>query len=221
MNINERLAAIQTNLVAKKDKWNDFSSYNYRSAESILESLKPLLAEYNCSILLTDDMQEVGGRVYVKATAVLTDSEGGSVSASAFAREAVSRKGMDDSQLTGATSSYARKYALGGLFAIDDSADADKLNNNKNYSVQQQPLLTYSEADYLKSRFLMLDTSNQQIISDWVSKTYSVSSYLDIYQANFEKVKLAINTGISKQEQVEQEQHSDIVLDTLDKAESA
>lgn len=221
MTINEILAAIQTSLVATKDKKNDFGGYKYRSAESILEALKPYLLSHKCSLTLDDDMKEVGGRVYVKATAKLTGADGESVSASAFAREAVSRKGMDDSQLTGATSSYARKYALSGLFAIDDSADADRLNNNRDYAVQQQPLLTYSEADYLKVRFGMLNKENQQLMNNWVSNTYGVSSYLDIYQANFEKVKMAINAGITKQEKADQEQHGDMVLDALDKAEVA
>lgn len=221
MNINEILANIQTSLVATKDKKNDFGGYKYRSAESILEAIKPYLKSYKCTLTLDDDMKEVGGRVYVKATAKLTNIDNESVSVSAFAREAVNRKGMDDSQLTGATSSYARKYALSGLFAIDDSADADRLNNNHDYSIQQQPLLSYSEVDYLKGRFSMLNKDNQKVINNWVAKTYKVDSYLGIYQANFEKLKLAINAGIDKQDKADQEQHSDIVLDTLDKTEGA
>lgn len=139
MSIYETLAAIQTSLVAKKDKFNKFGGYSYRSAESILESLKPHLKQHSCTIKLDDEMQEVGGRVYVKATATLTNAEGEAVSASAYAREAVSRKGMDDSQLTGATSSYARKYALGGLFAIDDSSDADSMDNSQQHAQQAAP----------------------------------------------------------------------------------
>lgn len=221
MNINEALAEIQTSLVATKDKKNDFGGYKYRSAESILEALKPFLKSYKCTLTLDDDMQEVGGRVYVKATAKLTNSDGEYVSASAFAREAVNRKGMDDSQLTGATSSYARKYALSGLFAIDDSADADRLNNSNEYAMQQQQLLNYSESSYLKERFEMLNSDNQKVMGSWVTKTYGVKSYLDIYACYFDKVKAAINAGINKQDKDNQEQHGDMVLDALDKAEGA
>lgn len=120
--INTELARIQQELKAVKESKNDFGGYQYRSAEQILGALKKVLGE--CAIVLSDEMVEVGGRVYVKATALLTQGEVG-IHATAYAREAESRKGMDDSQLTGSTSSYARKYALCGLFGIDDNKDAD------------------------------------------------------------------------------------------------
>lgn len=133
MSINKILADIQVRLAAPKDSKNSFGNYNYRSCESILKALKPLLHEHNSSVTLQDDIQDVGGRIYVKATATLTTGDGESVSVSAFAREAASKKGMDEAQVTGAASSYARKYALGGLFAIDDNADADRLNTGNHY----------------------------------------------------------------------------------------
>ena len=122
MSIHDKLVFIQKSLSVPKNQRNDFGGFNYRSCEDILEAVKSLLGD--CTIIVSDEMQEVGGRVYVKAIATLSDGEK-SVSAQGFAREAISRKGMDDSQITGATSSYARKYALNGLFLIDDNKDAD------------------------------------------------------------------------------------------------
>lgn len=132
MTIYEKLMAIQQTLKAPKDLENKFGGYKYRSAESILEAVKPLLAENKCVLLLNDSIEEVGGRVYVKATALLKDlsetQEPQKIMVSAFAREEESKKGMDASQVTGAASSYARKYALNGLFCIDDNKDSDFTN---------------------------------------------------------------------------------------------
>lgn len=122
--INEKLVKIQHELKAPKDQHNGFGNYNYRSLENILESVKPLLAEAGLSIILSDDIAEVGGRVYVKATATISDGTE-SISNTAFAREEESKKGMSEAQVTGACSSYARKYAVQGIFAIDDSKDPD------------------------------------------------------------------------------------------------
>jgi hypothetical protein len=120
----EALIKIQSELKAPKDLYNKFGNYNYRSAESILESVKPLLAKYGAELTISDDVVYVGDRVYVKATVSITDGKETRV-VTAFAREPLDRKGMDPSQITGATSSYARKYALNGLFLIDDNKDAD------------------------------------------------------------------------------------------------
>lgn len=126
MNIQEKLTTIQLELKAPKSKRNNFGNYNYRSCEDILEAVKPLLAANMCSLTLDDDVLCIGDRVYVKATVTLTDhAEGATISTHAFAREAETKKGMDESQITGTASSYARKYALNGLFAIDDTKDAD------------------------------------------------------------------------------------------------
>lgn len=122
--INEKLVKIQHELKAPKDQHNGFGNYNYRSLENVLESVKPLLAEAGLSIILSDDIAEVGGRVYVKATATISDGTE-SISNTAFAREDESKKGMSEAQVTGACSSYARKYAVQGIFAIDDSKDPD------------------------------------------------------------------------------------------------
>jgi hypothetical protein len=121
-----KLMMIQQELKAPKGQYNSFAKYNYRSCEDILEAVKPLCIKNNATLLLNDAVQEVSGRFYVVATATLVDTESGdSVSANAYAREPQDKKGMDDSQITGMASSYARKYALNGLFCIDDTKDAD------------------------------------------------------------------------------------------------
>lgn len=121
------LIEIQRKLKAPKNQRNTFGNYNYRNTEDILEAVKPLLAEYKCVLTLSDEVKEIGTRVYVMATASLTNSKGQTMKTTAYAREAETKKGMDDSQITGTASSYARKYALNGLFAIDDNKDADYL----------------------------------------------------------------------------------------------
>lgn len=125
----KELQIIQSKLKAPKGNTNAFGKYKYRSCEDILEALKPLLAEQKCELIIDDEIVLIGERYYVKATACISiDSDGGNgVSVSAYAREPAEKKGMDLAQLTGATSSYARKYALNGLFAIDDTKDADTM----------------------------------------------------------------------------------------------
>ena len=122
--MTEALRMIQSRLNAPKNQYNSFGKYAYRSCESILEAVKPLLKEYGAEVVLTDEIVQVSDRIYVKATAIFTcgDDE---VITTAFAREPDSKKGMDESQITGTASSYARKYALNGLFLIDDNKDAD------------------------------------------------------------------------------------------------
>lgn len=120
-----KLIDIQSKLKAPKGNYNSFGNYKYRSCEDILEAVKPLLAENNVTLTLSDEIVEVGGRVYVKATATLHHEQGAAFSVTAYAREAETKKGMDESQITGTASSYARKYALNGLFCIDDTKDAD------------------------------------------------------------------------------------------------
>jgi len=125
--LTNKLATIQQKLKAPKGQVNTFGKYKYRSCEDILEAVKPLLGDLVLTI--SDDIVEVGGRVYVKAT-VSIYSGSGTLSTTAFARESETKKGMDDSQITGSASSYARKYALNGLFCIDDTKDADATNEH-------------------------------------------------------------------------------------------
>jgi hypothetical protein len=130
-NIRQKLQGIQSSLKAPKGQTNKFGGYKYRSAEDILEAVKPLLAEWQCVLTVQDEVVEIGGRVYVKATARISDTEhDNSVETTAFAREAEVKKGMDDAQITGSASSYARKYALNGLLCIDDTKDPDATNDH-------------------------------------------------------------------------------------------
>lgn len=126
MSIYEKLLKVQVNLTATKDKRNDFGKYNYRNAETILRNLRPYMNEYGFVVILKDSIECVNERYYVKATAIMIDIESGKeIEAYAYARESISKKGMDEAQVSGATSSYARKYALCALFAIDDGEDND------------------------------------------------------------------------------------------------
>lgn len=131
---SSEMVYIQSCLNAPKNQRNSFGNYNYRSCEDILEAVKPLLKETECTLTISDDIVQVSDRIYVKSTATLTTPDGKELSTTAFAREAESKKGMDESQVTGAASSYARKYALNGLFCIDDNKDADSLNTSKEFT---------------------------------------------------------------------------------------
>ena len=125
------LSKIQSELNAPKNQYNSFGKYKYRSTEDIFEGLKPLLKKYECSVTVSDTLLLIGERYYIKATATLIDNTGAVIAYNdGYAREEESKKGMDVSQVTGATSSYARKYALNGLFAIDDVKDSDSTNTH-------------------------------------------------------------------------------------------
>lgn len=143
----KELIKIQNKLKASKSQYNSFGNYSYRSCEDILESLKPLLNEYGCFVSISDDICLIGDRYYVKATAKVINSEGTTIEASAFAREPESKKGMDLSQITGSSSSYARKSALNGLFAIDDTKDADTMDNSS--SIQKETQQQQQEIEWL------------------------------------------------------------------------
>lgn len=125
------LTDIQAELKAPKNQYNSFGRYKYRSCEDILEALKPLLKKYKVKLTLSDTVEAVGNRIYVKSTARLVTDTGDVAEVTGYAREAEAKKGMDDSQITGTASSYARKYALGGLFLIDDTKDADTMDNRQ------------------------------------------------------------------------------------------
>lgn len=134
----KELITIQSELKAPKSQFNKFGGYKYRKAEDILEAVKPLLAKQKCTLIITDDVVLIGNRIYVKATATIKNEKGECETTNGWAREEESKKGMDGSQITGASSSYARKYALNGLFAIDDNADSDTTNDGQHQAAQQQ-----------------------------------------------------------------------------------
>jgi hypothetical protein len=171
----KKIADIQSKLKAPKGQMNKFGGYKYRSCEDILEAVKPLLGDLVLTI--SDDIVAVGDRVYVKATATLSDGEH-TVSTTAFAREAETKKGMDEAQITGSASSYARKYALNGLFCIDDTADADATNDHGKQAK-------------------VIDADQVAIINDLIDKTstdlekflkaFNVSSVEQLGEASFDK----------------------------------
>ena len=134
----KELISIQSELKAPKTQYNKFGGYKYRKAEDILEAVKPLLAKQKCTLIITDDIVMVGSRIYVKATATIKNEKGEYETSTGWAREEETKKGMDGSQITGASSSYARKYALNGLLAIDDNADSDTTNDGQHQAAQQQ-----------------------------------------------------------------------------------
>jgi hypothetical protein len=131
MNVYEKLQNVQAKLKAPKNQYNSFGKYNYRSCEDILEGLKPLLGEFMATLTLKDEIVQIGERFYIKAIASFIDIEkGDKVETTALAREDENKKGMDLAQVTGSVSSYARKYALNGLFCIDDTKDSDAINEH-------------------------------------------------------------------------------------------
>lgn len=134
----KELIAIQSELKVPKSQFNKFGGYKYRKAEDILEAAKPLLAKQKCTLIITDDVVLIGNRIYVKATANIKNEKGECETSTGWAREEETKKGMDGSQITGASSSYARKYALNGLFAIDDNQDSDAANDGQHQEAQQQ-----------------------------------------------------------------------------------
>ena len=147
MEIYKKLMNIQTKLKAPKSQRNNFGNYNYRSCEDILEAVKPLLDEFKVALTIKDEIVLIGERYYIKATATLIDIDtGDTTETSAYARESAEKRGMDSSQVTGATSSYARKYALNGLFAIDDNKDADATNTHGKEAIKVNMTPALSEA---------------------------------------------------------------------------
>ncbi len=166
MTIYEKLLNIQTELKVPKSQINDFGNYNYRSCEDILEAVKPFLKKEKCVLVINDEVQKIENRYYLKAVVTLIDVENGeNIQASAFAREDETKKKMDGSQITGASSSYARKYALNGLFAIDDTKDSDATNqhDNKANNVGQQSLNKQQIGEILKVKGIGFDKVTEVI----------------------------------------------------------
>lgn len=166
MAIYEKLLNIQSELKAPKNQTNNFGRYNYRSCEDILEAVKPILKKEKCVVIVNDEIEQVDNRFYVKATVSLVDVESGEIiDSSAYAREEENKKGMDSSQVTGASSSYARKYALSGLFAIDDTKDSDVTNSGEENesSASQQSLIKQQIGEILKVKGIGFDKLTEVI----------------------------------------------------------
>lgn len=183
MEFIEKIVAIQSELKAPKGQYNSFGKYNYRSCEDILEGVKPLLAKHGLVLTIQDSIDLIGDRFYVKATATITDGKE-QLSTSAYARESLDKKGMDASQVTGATSSYARKYALNGLLAIDDTKDADTMDNSKK-PVQQTQETVYNW-NSLKTRAVQGDISEEELVH-YVTETFKVSKPSELKQEHYQQ----------------------------------
>ena len=183
MEFIEKIVAIQSELKAPKGQYNSFGKYNYRSCEDILEGVKPLLAKHGLVLTIQDSIDLIGDRFYVKATATITDGKE-ELSTSAYARESLDKKGMDASQVTGATSSYARKYALNGLLAIDDTKDADTMDNSKK-PVQQTQETVYNW-NSLKTRAVQGGISEEELVH-YVTETFKVSKPSELKQEHYQQ----------------------------------
>ena len=192
MKLRERLLWIQSQLKAPKNHRNTFGQYNYRSQEDILEALKPLLNEQGATLVIGDDIVEVGGRVYVKAVVTLAH-ENETISATAYAREPQTKKGMDEAQITGSTSSYARKYALNGMFLIDDTKDPDTRDNREEGQPKkpeptiEQILKAFNNAkdvDALEEKYAKSQTFEQFKNNESIEEAY---------KGNLEKLKKETN----------------------------
>ena len=188
MSVYEKLVKVQSELKAPKSKFNSFGKYNYRSLEDILEGVKPLLAKYNATLVIADGVEQVGDRYYIQAKATFIDTENGeSISNTALARESTDKKGMDDSQITGTASSYARKYALNGLFLIDDTKDADTDENRieretKAAKVQNIEKMKITQA---KINVLAHDIESGVIKREGLLKYFQVEKLEDITEGQF------------------------------------
>jgi len=171
----KQVASIQRQLKAPKNQYNSFGKYNYRSCEDIMEGLKPILGEL--VVTVSDDIKMVGDRIYVVSTATITNGES-SLSNTAMARESLTKKGMDDSQITGTASSYARKYALNGLFLIDDTKDADSGVNEQQKPPAKQQNNWYNSFDAERQYMIKAihdGATPQSIIDNLLSQGFSVS----------------------------------------------
>ena len=184
MGINEKLMRIQTQIKAPKNLYNSFGKYNYRNAEGICEAVKPFLKKENCSLVLSDEIVQIGNRVYVKGIATIKDNDSDEeISVSAFAREPETNKGMSESQITGTASSYARKYALNGLFLLDDTKDADTDEYHNQTAYQQannKPTITSEQVGKLKVEMLRTGATEQ-----YICEYYKLNKLIDMTQEQY------------------------------------
>lgn len=198
MTVSEKLINIQVNLKAPKSQYNSFGKYKYRSCEDILEAVKPLLKENKLTLIISDSVEMVGNRFYIKSTATITDIETGEViETSAYAREDETKKGMDLSQVTGSTSSYARKYALNGLLCIDDTKDSDSTNTQ---SKNDKPATTDNEKiseSQVKRLFALAGKDKVQVVKEIMQK-HKYSNSKDIKKSDYETICTEIESEIKK-----------------------
>lgn len=192
----EVLNKIQCELKAPKTQMNKFGGYAYRSCEDILEAVKPLLQKYEAALTIGDEIIAVADRIYVKATATLKGKDG-EVGVSAYAREPASKKGSDESQITGAASSYARKYALNGLFAIDDAKDADATNTHEDARDKKGEYPAPMSAEQVADLLQLCEASGTD--PQKVAAAYKTS---DIAFVPFEKVRAQLLQKLAKAQEM-------------------
>ena len=192
MNLYEKLAKIQQELIAPKNQFNKFGGFTYRSCEDILEGLKPCLAKVQAAVTISDELELIGERYYIKATATLIDIESGDlICNSAYAREEEAVKGMSPSQITGSTSSYARKYALNGLFCIDDVKDADSRDNRQKEAEEQkkaeeeQKKVEKSKISEVKLKALLARCETEGVAPEKIAKLYKVKELADLTETKY------------------------------------
>lgn len=190
MNIYEKLAAIQQELIAPKNQYSDFGKYHYRSCEDILEGLKPCLSKVKALVILSDELITIGTRYYVKATATLIDCvDGQTLSNTAYAREAETKPKMDDSQVTGSASSYARKYALSGLFCIDDVKDADTSEQSEEQKqAEEQKKIEKAVIPEVKVQALIARCEKEGVAPATIIKLYKVNSLADLTELQYRNI---------------------------------
>lgn len=186
MNIYEKLLNVQTELKAPKGQFNAFGKYKYRSCEDILEALKPVLNKYKLTFFINDEIVEVNNRNYVKATITIINIEkpDEQLQISALAREEETKKGMDGSQITGASSSYARKYALNGMFMIDDTKDSDSTNTHGKDKTEQEKV-----KDFLNSRNGMIEKLSEYVKGDKLERMLKNYGVNELFEMKDEQLK--------------------------------
>ena len=194
---------VQYELKAPKSQFNDFGKYKYRSCEDILEAVKPLLHKHSCVITLSDSIQNVGDRYYISATATFIDAETGEkIEVVSSARESENKKGMDESQITGTASSYARKYALNGLLCIDDTKDADATNTHENIidktNKKEKSALTDAQ---IKRAYAIATSVNKSTddVKKYIKKKWGKESLKDLTKKEYEELCKALESAKPKE----------------------
>ena len=186
MKIYEQLANVQHELKCNKSLYNSFGKYSYRSTELIMEAVKPLLFSNDLCLTITDSIELIGDRFYIKATATIYNKEGEQISTTAYAREEEGKKGMDASQVTGSTSSYARKYALNGLLAIDDTKDADATNTH-GVTNDSKVTPTNSKANNTTNTYKLTEGQIKRLYAIGYKKGYSRDYMAKLVNAKYKK----------------------------------
>ncbi|UDM78913.1 ERF family protein [Vagococcus fluvialis] len=204
LSFHQKFLALISELKAPKNQYNNFGKYSYRSAEDILEGVKPIAIKYGLIPNLSDEVVQIGDRYYIKATASITDGDK-TISSTGLAREEENKKGMDGSQITGTASSYARKYAMNGLYQIDDTKDADsdefKNQQDKNSNSQQDNKASDKQVGMLKSKVIEYSKvrgGDKSQLEEFLMNTFTVK---DIYNADKQKTSAMIKFLVEKLEQ--------------------